>query len=672
MKVVIFGATGMLGYYVFRTLRPKYNVIAITKDDYDIESNDLNKLTKIIDNTDIIINCSGIIPQKANKNNIKSYLRVNSMFPQLLCKLQHIYRYKLIHITTDCVFDGKYGDYNEYSSHDSKDIYGISKSLGESLDATVIRTSIIGEELFSKKNLLEWIKTKQHKKINGFVNHYWNGITSLTLANYIDHIITTNCLWKGVRHLFSPQKYSKYELCKYISQAYDLGVDVVPVYHEQTKDLTLSSIYQSDFTFPDIQEQLIELKDFEYYEMGDYKILDKCRFCDNPNLESIIKFNNGALAGGFIKLKRDALEEKIYPLTLVYCNNCNTCLCKEVIHANSLFTNINNQNYYYYSSTIPDLVKHFTDLSQKIKTIVKNTDNPKICEIGCNDGVLLNNLSDLQCIGIDPSSTIKNITNRNITTYNTFFNTATVDDILTKHGKQNIIVACNCLAHIDNISEIYRNIKRLLADDGTVIIEVHYMKKVVDNLNFDFIYHEHMSYYTVNTFVGLGKKYNFSIEAVEEIKTHGGSIRVYLKHGTDHNPSINHFLDKEKNIKYEITSLFQIVKDWKQQLEPYYSDKMIGYGASGRTNTIINYLNQNFHMIFDDSKYKIGTYLPYFHTPIISSQYLNAQEHPIIFILAWPYTEAIVRKHENFIKQGGTFIIILPEIKVINNLSIIE
>lgn len=670
MKVLIFGSTGMLGYYVFRVLRSKHDITCLTRDNYDIESKDYEKLKQLIKNYDIIINCSGIIPQK--HTNIKSYFKVNTMFPQILSKLQYKYNYKLIHITTDCVFDGECGNYNEYSEHGNENIYGISKSLGEPLDATVIRTSIVGEELFYKKNLLEWVKSNKNYSIHGYINHLWNGVSCLTLAKYINYILDTKNFWKGTRHIFSPQKCSKYDLCTYISQIYNLNVNIIPQYHEEYRDLTLSSIYSPLYPIPDIYDQLLELKDFDFSETGIYNILKKCRFCNNQDLDTIIKFNNGALAGGFIKQKHDVLNEKTYPLTLLYCNYCNTCLCKEVIQADELFTNINNQNYYYYSSTIPDLVQHFKSLSQIIRNLVKDVFLPSILEIGCNDGVLLNNLGDFKCIGVDPSSTIQNITNPNIVTYKNFFDKNVVQDILFNHGKQDIIVACNCLAHIDNISDIYQNIKRILSKKGIAIIEVHYMKKIIDNLNFDFIYHEHMSYYTINTFICLGKKYNFYIDHVEEIDTHGGSIRVYLKHGQGYNPSINPLLLKEQHMKYKITNLFHKVEQWKHEIKQYYTPNMIGYGASGRTNTILKYLNINFSTIFDDSKYKIGSYLPFFHTPIISSEKLNVNDYPIVFILAWPYTESIVQKHKKFLNDGGIFIKILPNISIISKSSIVQ
>ena len=103
-------------------------------------------------------------------------------------------------------------------------------------------------------------------------------------------------------------------------------------------------------------------------------------------------------------------------------------------------------------------------------------------------------------------------------------------DILTKYGKQDIIVSCNCLAHINDINNIYSNIKKILDDDGILIIEVHYLKNIIDNFNFDFIYHEHMSYYSINTVIQICKKQDLFLENIEFINTHGGSIRAFIKH----------------------------------------------------------------------------------------------------------------------------------------------
>ena len=269
MKIYLFGSTGMLGRYIYLVLSKNYDVICINRIDYDIEKDTFAKLEEILylnlQKNDIIINCAGIIPQKCKNDDYKRYILVNTLFPQKLYELINRYNSKLIHITTDCVYDGIKGNYDKNDIHTAKDIYGVSKSLGEPHNATIIRTSIIGEELIGKKSLIEWIKTNKNCKINGFVNHYWNGITCLTLAKIIKTIIDKNNFWKGVKHIFSPNIVTKYDLCCYINEIYELNINIKKYEDTISKNMTLcdNDNDKNIYKIPTIYEQITEIRDFK-------------------------------------------------------------------------------------------------------------------------------------------------------------------------------------------------------------------------------------------------------------------------------------------------------------------------------------------------------------------------------------------------------------------------
>jgi len=263
--IYIFGSTGMLGYYVLNVLNKHYNTQTINRSDFDILNDDWSKLYEIIKNvkkSDIIINCAGAIPQKIKLNNYKAYIRINTLFPHKLQEISNTYKCKLIHITTDCVFDGKKGSsYNENDVHTETNIYGSSKSLGEPENATIIRTSIIGEEMRGKKSLLEWVKSNKNNTINGYDNHLWNGVTCLQLAYIINKMIINKLFWKGVKHIYSPNIVSKYDLCCYISTEFDLNIQVNKSSGPENINKSLTSIYkiEDDFKIPDILTQIKEL-----------------------------------------------------------------------------------------------------------------------------------------------------------------------------------------------------------------------------------------------------------------------------------------------------------------------------------------------------------------------------------------------------------------------------
>lgn len=269
-KLIILGENGMLGNYIKKYFKAnsKLDVICINRTNYDVFIDNITKLENILkdhlnENT-VVFNAIGVIPQKEN-NQITSdhYIKINAEFPHNLSGLCEQYNAKLIHPTTDCVYTGNKGNYIETDEHDETTVYGKSKSLGEPLNCTVIRTSIIGEEVKNGKSLVEWVKSNNSKEINGYVNHYWNGITCLQYAKIVEHMINNNIFWKGVRHIYSPDSVSKYRLICLINDIYKLNIKVNR-YTTTNIDKSLSSIYNENnlFNIPDLKQQIVEMMEF--------------------------------------------------------------------------------------------------------------------------------------------------------------------------------------------------------------------------------------------------------------------------------------------------------------------------------------------------------------------------------------------------------------------------
>jgi len=174
----------------------------------------------------------------------------------------------MIQPATDCVFSGTKGLYTESDSHDEQGAYGLSKSLGEPLGCTVLRTSILGNELFNKKSMLEWVLSNNDKTINGWTNHYWNGITCLEYCKVVEKIMERNLFWSGVRHIASPAPKSKYELAVLIRDTYQRSIVIHPVATDTAVDKTLATLYPTndEFNIPDLSVQIEELKRFSLLE----------------------------------------------------------------------------------------------------------------------------------------------------------------------------------------------------------------------------------------------------------------------------------------------------------------------------------------------------------------------------------------------------------------------
>ncbi|MBN1496564.1 MAG: sugar nucleotide-binding protein [Spirochaetes bacterium] len=263
MKVIIFGANGMMGRYAYSVLKKHYTSVPLMRDDFDIRLvSELNAaLERVsVQKGDVVINCAGIINKRLPETGIKEMIYVNALFPRALSNYCVLRGSHLVHISTDCVFSGRRGRYIETDPTDAEDEYGITKLIGEPEDAMVIRTSFIGEEPGAKRSLLEWVR-KQNGRVPGYVDHRWNGLTCYSLALILKEIIDGGIIWKGIRHIHSPDSLTKYELLSIINNSYNLGLEIHPVSAGYC-NRTLASMHEPLFAVPGIAIQVEEQKKF--------------------------------------------------------------------------------------------------------------------------------------------------------------------------------------------------------------------------------------------------------------------------------------------------------------------------------------------------------------------------------------------------------------------------
>lgn len=266
MKIYVLGSSGMLGKYVSTYLRKNFNVVEINRETIDaskIKEEELHaKLYHLgVKEYDVIINCMGTIKPRVDSLGDLNAILVNSVFPRILANVTEKLKVKLIHPTTDCVYSGLKGDYNENDKYDISDVYGMSKAMGEPSNCTVIRTSIIGEEVNQGRSLIEWIKSSANKTVNGFTNHYWNGVTCLQFSKICEQIINTNNFWTGTKHLHS-DTLNKHELITLVSDSYKLNITVTPVETTNKCDRSISSIYDTKIINPPLKQQIDEMRDY--------------------------------------------------------------------------------------------------------------------------------------------------------------------------------------------------------------------------------------------------------------------------------------------------------------------------------------------------------------------------------------------------------------------------
>jgi dTDP-4-dehydrorhamnose reductase len=264
-NILVLGSSGMLGYGVSEYFsRHNYNVTKISRAEFDVLKSDIEVLSGFVNNSDLVINCIGIIKPMIAKNSELDVIKINGIFPRNLAMMCKKLNVKMVHVATDCVYTGRKGNYTELDYYDAEDLYGISKNCGDISECLVLRTSLIGPENGTQRSLLEWAFLQKGKSANGFTNHKWNGVSTIYFAEVVENIILNNLYKEGIFHLGSPDVVTKYELLKIFNDVFNLNMTITPVESSEYCDRSLSSIDKlaSTVCTKTIEQQVRELKVF--------------------------------------------------------------------------------------------------------------------------------------------------------------------------------------------------------------------------------------------------------------------------------------------------------------------------------------------------------------------------------------------------------------------------
>jgi methylation protein EvaC len=405
-----------------------------------------------------------------------------------------------------------------------------------------------------------------------------------------------------------------------------------------------------------------------------------CAFCDGTALTEIIDFGRVALAGGFLKPEQFA-SEVFYPLRLCFCRGCFAVQVIDKVSANVLF-----DDYFYFSSAITTLRTHFEGYAAEVTARFLDPPRAVAVEFGCNDGVLLRPFADQKIrkvIGVDPATNVvKTIDDPRITVVNDFFNEAVAERIVAEHGKADMVVANNVYAHIPDIQGTTRAVRAVLGDDGVFIFEVHHLGKVIEELQYDMIYHEHLYYYSMLALKNHFDRYGMMVFDVKPVPIHGGSVRFYVcKKGSRHAKVSDAALALEKSERekrYDDSDTFirfaGQVAEHKRELTQLLTRlraegrTIAGYGASGRANTMIQWCgidHRHLQYMIDDAPAKAGFFTPGSHFEIHSSSILSEPGPPdYLLIFAWTFVEEIRKRNAKYLAAGGQMILPLPQVKI--------
>ena len=406
-----------------------------------------------------------------------------------------------------------------------------------------------------------------------------------------------------------------------------------------------------------------------------YKLHKKCRLCESTTFKLILDLGKQPPSNALLSKKNLNLKEKKFPLRLFLCKTCFHLQLLDVVDKKHLFS-----NYLYITGANKTMVNHFHNYADYLhQKFLRNRKNSLVIEIGSNDGTLLKNFFryDVKVLGIEPAKNLAKFSKKlNINTMTNFFNLSLAQK-LAKKQKADIIIANNVLGHVDNLRNFINGISTLLKDDGVFVFEVPHSYQLLKNLEFDTIYHEHISYFSVTSLQKWLRKNNFVIFNIQKQKVHGGTIRVFVSKPNKYkiNSSVKKILEletkfgiKKINTYIEFSNKTKLLK--KSLIETICelknkNYKIFGYGSPAKGNVLLNYCDLDNSMIdflTDITSLKQNKYSPGMHIVIKSSSLVkNLTNEYVGLMLAWNYKNEILEKEKKFRRNGGKFLIPIPK-----------
>lgn len=406
----------------------------------------------------------------------------------------------------------------------------------------------------------------------------------------------------------------------------------------------------------------------------------KCRHCKKILKNIFLDLNFTPPSNAYLN-KNDLIKpEKYYPLKVYVCNKCWLVQTKDYICAEDLFTS----EYAYVSSTSSSWLKHAKDYCDKIINEFNITSKSYVVEIASNDGYLLKNFvkKNIPCLGIEPTdSTAHKAEKIGVPVLRKFFGKYLAQKLSNKKRKADLIIGNNVYAHVPDINDFTRGLKLLLKPKGIITLEFPHLEQLIKYNQFDTIYHEHFSYLSLYTVKKIFEKQDLKIFNVEQIKTHGGSLRIYGCHKNDKrkiNNKVNFLLKKEKTSGlHEI----QTYKNFQKRADKIKNEllnflilqknkgkKVAAYGAAAKGNTLLNYSGIKKDLISfvcDGATAKQGQFMPGSHIPIVPPKYLKKHKIDYLLILPWNISHEIKKLNSNLKKKGVKFLIAVPNLKIL-------
>jgi len=404
-----------------------------------------------------------------------------------------------------------------------------------------------------------------------------------------------------------------------------------------------------------------------------------CRFCGTPLEKTFVDLGGSPLATSYLSPKQINEMEPFYPLHTYICSSCFLVQLPEVEKAEAIFT-----DYAYFSSFSDSWLQHAKNYTDLMMERFKLDKSSQVIEIACNDGYLLQYFleKNIPVLGVEPAKNVAAAANKKgIPTIEKFFGVETAEEMVKEKKYADLLIGNNVLAHVPGLNDFVKGMKIVLKPQGIITMEFPHLLRLIEENQFDTIYHEHFSYFSFITVNKVFEKHGLKIFDVEELPTHGGSLRIYACHAEDQSKEQSRrakelikteiekgfsrieyyevFSEQVKKIKREILEFFtSICKEGKT---------VVGYGAPAKGNTLLNYCGIKTDFMkytVDRSPHKQNHFLPGTRIPIYSPEKIKEDKPDYLLILPWNLKDEIMGQMDHIRKWGGKFVTLIPEVKV--------